>query len=284
MRIDYITLFPEMMLQAVAHSMLKRASDKGLVEYHAMNPRDFTTDNHRTVDDKPFGGGPGMLMMAEPIARALESLHVPPLATNAKRALEELSSSPAGGESIPIRNPQSEIRNTQVPPLVSAAKAPESLAVILPDPTGRTFTQEDAIELSTKQSIVFICGHYEGIDERIKERYVTHSFSIGDYVLTGGELPALVITDAIVRTIKGVLGDIDSLTIDSHSDGLLSAPQYTRPETWEGLDVPEVLRSGDHKAVERWKRQQALKITRDNRPDLFAKTNLDKKDLDLLSS
>ncbi|MBX3119511.1 MAG: tRNA (guanosine(37)-N1)-methyltransferase TrmD [Fimbriimonadaceae bacterium] len=236
LRIDFVTLFPEMVLDAVGHSILRRAVDAGKVGFGAANPRDFTEDKHRTVDDKPFGGGPGMLMMPEPVSRAIESLQPGP-----------------------------------------------SAAIVMTDPTGETFQQKHAVELSQKEQVIFLCGHYEGIDDRIRQKYATHVFSIGDFVLTGGELPALVMADAITRLLPGVLGDSDSLTIDSHSDGLLSAPQYTKPAEWNGMAVPDVLRSGDHAAIERFKREQALKLTRDRRPDLFCRARLDKKDVDMLS-
>jgi len=239
LRIDFVTLFPEMMLGAARHSMLKRAEDSGLVAFGAVDPRSFAADRHRTVDDTPFGGGPGMLMKPEPLDAAIRSI------------------------------------------LPQPAKG---TAVVMPDPTGTPFTQNDAAELAGSGHVVFVCGHYEGIDERIADKWVTHRFSIGDYVLTGGELPALVMADAIVRLVPGVLGDAASLAIDSHADGLLSAPQYTRPDVWEGLEVPTVLRSGDHGAIAKWKRRQALLATRQRRPDLFARANLAKSDLDLLQS
>lgn len=236
MRIDFVTLFPEMMLDAVGHSILGRAAGSGLVEFKATNPREFTTDKHRTVDDSPYGGGPGMLMKCEPIAKALDSLELDPVA-----------------------------------------------AVVLTDPTGTRFTQEIAKDLSTKQRVVFLCGHYEGIDDRIRQLYATHTVSLGDFVLTGGELPSLVMADAIVRLIPGALGSAESLEADSHSDGLLSAPQYTRPEEFRGLKAPDVLLSGDHEAIRKWRRAQSLDLTRRNRPDLFAHARLDKKDVDMLS-
>ena len=224
-----------MVLEAVGHSMLRRAAESGLVSFHGTNPREFTTDKHRTVDDTPFGGGPGMLMKAGPVDAALGSVI-----------------------------------------------AGDKVAVVMPDPTGALFGQEDAQELSELEQLVFLCGHYEGIDERVCEKWVTHRFSIGDYVLTGGELPALVMADAVVRLLPGVLGDASSLGIDSHSDGLLSAPQYTRPEVWDGRLVPEVLRSGDHGAIAKWKRAHSLQVTRERRPDLFARATLAKSDLVLL--
>ncbi len=236
LRFDFITLFPQMVLASARHSMLLRAEQDGIVSFQATDPREFTTDNHRTVDDKPYGGGPGMLMKPEPVYKAFNSLNVE-----------------------------------------------NDAAVIFPDPTGPLYTQADAEQLAQQKHIVFICGHYEGIDERIAQKLATHRFSIGDYVLTGGELPALVIADSIVRLLPGVLGCSESLSIDSHNDALLSSPQYTRPDEFLDLDVPEVLKSGNHGAVETWKRKQALLLTRRNRPDLFCKARLESRDLDLLS-
>jgi tRNA (guanine37-N1)-methyltransferase len=159
----------------------------------------------------------------------------------------------------------------------------ETAAIVLTDPIGEKFEQEDAIELADYEAVLFICGHYEGIDDRIRQLYATHVFTIGDFILTGGELPALVMADATCRNIQGVLGSEQSLAQDSHSDGLLSCPQFTRPEEFKGIKVPEVLKSGDHKKIAKWKRQQALKLTRENRPDLFSRANLAKSDSDLLS-
>jgi tRNA (guanine37-N1)-methyltransferase len=237
LRIDFVTLFPEMVLPALQHSILKRAVDKQLVQFGAANPRDFATDKHRTVDNEPYGGGPGMLMMPGPVSEAITSLLPGP-----------------------------------------------DTAIVVTEPTGAPFTQQVAAELAARPRIIFVCGHYEGIDDRIRQRYATHVISIGDFVLTGGELPALVMTDAIVRLLRGALGKAESLEIDSHSDGLLSAPQYTRPEVWEDMAVPEVLRSGDHGAIAKWRREQALRLTRELRPDLFCTSPIDKKDVDLLSS
>jgi tRNA (guanine37-N1)-methyltransferase len=234
LRIDFVTLFPEMVLDAVGHSILRRAAESEIVRFGAVNPREFTHDNHRTVDDSPFGGGPGMVMKCEPVAAAIESL-------NAQNA-----------------------------------------AVLMTDPTGVPFTQAMAEELSRKEHVVFLCGHYEGIDDRVRKLFATHTVSIGDFVLTGGELPSLVMADAIVRLLPGALGCAQSLMADSHSDGLLSAPQFTRPESFREESVPEVLRSGDHGAVNKWRRKQALELTRKNRPDLFWRAELRKGDVKLL--
>lgn len=236
MRIDFVTLFPEMVLAACRHSILGRAESGGLVHFGAANPRDFAVDKHRTVDDTPYGGGPGMLMKPDVASAAIRSL-----------------------------------------------EPGEDAAIVLTDPTGKLFNQAAASELSRRPAVVFVCGHYEGIDDRVRQRWGTHVFSIGDFVVTGGELPALVMADAVVRLLPGVLGSAESLAIDSHAGGLLSAPQFTRPETFEGLAVPEELRSGDHRAADNWKRKIALETTRLNRPDLFCRAKLEKGDADMLS-
>lgn len=237
MKLDFVSLFPEWIQNALSVSIPHRAQQKGAVSIRSANPRDFALDERKTVDDKPFGGGPGMLMLAQTTEDALLSLQPEP-----------------------------------------------GCAIVMPDPTGHTFTQAIAQELAQKSHVVIVCGHYEGIDERFAEKWVTHRISIGDYVLSGGETAGLVIADAIIRLLPGVLGDADSLAIDSHSDGLLSAPQFTRPEIWDGREVPAVLRSGDHGAIAKWKRKQALRLTRELRPDLFALAPLEKGDLDMLES
>jgi len=235
LRIDFVTLFPEQVLGMLDHSIIHRAIEAGKVAINAVNPRDFTEDRHRTVDDHPFGGGPGMLMKVEPIARAIESL-----------------------------GPDSEA------------------AVVFTDPTGERFSQSLARTFAAKNRLVLVCGHYEGIDDRARQLFATHTLSLGDFVLTGGELPAMVIADAVTRLIPGVLGDAASLYADSHHDGLLTAPQFTRPEDFKGQRVPEELLTGNHAAIAAWKRRISLQITRDRRPDLFATARLSKDDLDLL--
>jgi len=237
MRIDFVTLFPEMISAALGESMMKRASAARIVTFQAVNPRSFCTDRHQKVDDVPFGGEPGMLIKPEPMAAAIRSLSPGPDA-----------------------------------------------AIVIPSPAARPFRQSDAVLLSSLSHLIFLCGHYEGIDHRIEQRFATHVFSVGDYVVTNGELPSLLMADAVVRLLPGVLGDPASLEADSHSDGLLSAPNYTRPETWEGMAVPAVLRSGDHAKVARWRREQALRLTSALRPDLLARAKLTKEDLKILSS
>lgn len=235
LRLDFVTLFPEMVEGALDHSILKRGRESGRLFFRTSNPRDFTSDNHRTVDDRPFGGGAGMLLKAEPVAAAIDSLGLV-----------------------------------------------EGAAVVMPDPTGRLFRQSDAQTLAERPQVVFVCGHYEGIDDRVRQTYATHVFSLGDFVLTNGELPALVMADAIARLVPGVLGSAESLEQDSFGDGLLSAPQFTQPRNWRGLDVPEVLLSGDHARIAAWRRARALRTTRKSRPDLFARAPLTAKDLALL--
>lgn len=235
MRIDYLTLFPEMFEGVLNHSILKRAQDKGMLAVNTVNFRDYAENKHNQVDDYPFGGGQGMVLKPEPIFNALESLQQ-----------------------------TSETR------------------VVLMCPQGEPFTQEKAQELSEAEHLVFICGHYEGYDERIREHLVTDEISIGDYVLTGGELPAMTMTDAIVRLIPGVLGNQQSHEDDSFQDGLLEFPQYTRPREYRGMNVPEVLLSGNHARIDAWRREQKLLRTYRNRPDLLDKAELTEQDQDIL--
>lgn len=235
MRFLFITLFPEQIEQAAGHSIIKRAVDAGLVEVSCINPRDFATDRHRTVDDTPFGGGAGMVLKPEPMVAAIR------------------------------------MAKQQLP----AAR------VIVMCPGGRTLKQDIVEEYARNgQDLILVCGHYEGFDERIFN-WVDEKLSIGDYVLTGGELPALIVMDAVARFIPGVLGKMASAVEDSFSTGLLEYPQYTRPVEFEGLEVPEVLRNGNHALINRWRRKEALKATYLHRPDLLAE--LGKEDVLLLN-
>jgi tRNA (guanine37-N1)-methyltransferase len=236
-RVSFVSLFPDVVLNALRHGVIARAEGNHRFQLEAVNPRDFVYDPHRKVDDRPFGGEPGMLLAAEPVALALESLNLT-----------------------------------------------EESVVISTDPTGKPFDQAAAVSLAQASHIVFVCGHYEGIDQRVLDRFVTHSFSIGDYILTGGELPAMVMVDAILRNVPSVLGDPESLGADSHADGLLSAPNYTRPAEWRGDRVPEVLLSGDHAKIGRWRRAVSLRRTRETRPDLLRKAPLSAKDIEALAS
>lgn len=236
MQLDILTLFPGMFSGPFQESIARRAQEKDLVNIRITNIRDFSTDKHRSVDDYPFGGGSGMIMQAEPIARAVR--HVD-----------------------------------------SDRKA----RVILTCPQGRRFDQRLAWELACEQHLIIICGHYEGVDERIRETLVTDEISMGDFVLTGGEIPAMAMADAIIRLLPGALGADDAATDDSFSTGLLEYPQYTRPEVWEGWRVPPVLLSGNHEEIRLWRRREALSRTLDRRPDLLEGAQLSQEDLKLLA-
>ena len=223
MRIDILTLFPEMFLAIFGHSILKRAITKGLLEVHTHNIRDYSVDKHRKVDDYPFGGEAGMVMMIEPIARCIEKL-------KSERSYD---------------------------------------AVIFTAPDGQTFNQSSANRLSMLQNIIILCGHYKGIDERARELFITEEISIGDFVLSGGEIASMAMIDAIVRVIPGVLNDETSALSDSFQDGLLSPPVYTRPADYKGHKVPNVLLSGNERVIKEWKLEQQLQRTRQRRPDLL---------------
>ncbi|QDR80439.1 tRNA (guanosine(37)-N1)-methyltransferase TrmD [Sporomusa termitida] len=238
MRIDFISLFPEMFTGPLGHSILKRAQAGGLISVQVTNPRDFTYDKHRIVDDYPFGGGSGMVMKPEPIFRAVESV------VNANNTLNK--------------------------------------RVILMCPGGQVFDQAKARELAGYEQLVFVCGHYEGIDARIRRHVVDEAISIGDYVLTGGELPAMVIADAVARMIPGVLGANDGAQHDSFYNGLLEYPQYTRPREFNGWAVPDILLSGDHAKIETWRRKESLRATLERRPDLLVNAELSPLDRKLL--
>ncbi|HET9367409.1 MAG TPA: tRNA (guanosine(37)-N1)-methyltransferase TrmD [Candidatus Udaeobacter sp.] len=234
MRIDILTLFPEICRAPLSESMMKRAQESGIVDLRIHNLRDWTTDKHHIVDDAPFGGGQGMVMKAEPIFAAVEELQKTP---NAQR---------------PTPNAES-----------------QKPKVILMSPAGRQFDQALAAELSRESHLIIICGHYEGVDHRVIEHLVDLEISIGDYVLTNGALAAVVLVDAVVRLLPGVLGHEQSAADDSFSEGLLEAPQYTRPADFRGWKVPDVLLSGNHAEIAKWRREQAIRRTRENRPDLL---------------
>lgn len=223
MRIDIITVLPELLKSPFEASILKRAQEKGLVEIHVHNLRDFSTNKQKSVDDYAFGGGAGMVLQIQPIADCIESL-------KSERHYDE---------------------------------------IIYMTPDGELFQQKTANQLSMMDNIIILAGHYKGIDERLRELYITKEISVGDYVLTGGELPAAIVCDAIIRLIPGVISDETSALTDSFQDGLLSPPVYTRPEDYNGLKVPEVLLSGNHKLIEQWREDQAYLRTKKRRPDLL---------------
>lgn len=237
MRIDILTLFPEMCESVLGESIIGRARANGCVEINCINIRDYTLDKHNRVDDAPYGGGTGMIMQTQPIYDCYSALCEE---TNAKPHLIYLS------------------------------------------PQGKTLTQERVKELSKLDNIVLLCGHYEGIDQRVIDEIVNEEISIGDYVLTGGELPALVLADSIARMLPGVLANEDAFTLESHYSGLLEYPQYTRPYEWHGEKVPDVLISGHHANIQKWQREQSLKRTLERRPDMLEKAELTKKDKEFL--
>jgi len=239
MRIDIMTLFPEMCNAVLDESIIGRARAAGKVTIECTDIREFTPDKHRRVDDKPYGGGMGMVMQAEPIYRCFEAI------------CEKTGSRPH---------------------------------LLYMTPQGKTLTQERVKELASMDSLAILCGHYEGVDERVIEALQPEEISVGDYVLTGGELPALIVADSIARMLPGVLSDEECFTEESHYNSLLEYPQYTHPAEWQGRAVPEVLLSGHHANVEEWRRQQSLRRTAERRPDMLEKAELTKKDKIYLAS
>ena len=237
MKIDIVTIFPEMVEAALTPGVIGRGRQAGLLDIAVHNLRDFTTDRHRVVDDVPFGGGPGMVLKPEPMFDAVEAI---------------------------------------------ASRRGKADAVVLMSPAGTRLTQEHARRLAALPHLVVLCGRYEGIDERVREHVATDEISIGDYVLSGGELPALVLVDAVSRLVPGVVGDEQSVEADSFARGLLDYPHYTRPAEYRGHRVPDVLTSGHHGAIRKWRRQQALRRTAERRPELLAAAELDAADREFL--
>ena len=238
MRIDILTLFPEMCRSVYTQSITGRAIKKGCIEIYSRNIRDYTADKHNNVDDTPYGGGMGMIMQAQPVYDCYMDI---------------------------------------------CKKAQSPVHLIYLTPQGKTLTQQRVRELSKMDNIALLCGHYEGIDERVIEELQPEEISVGDYVLTGGELPALIVADAVSRMLPGVLSDEECFTEESHYSSLLEYPQYTRPFEWRGREVPEVLITGHHENVRRWRRQQSLIRTAQRRPDMLEKAQLSQKDISFLS-
>jgi tRNA (guanine37-N1)-methyltransferase len=232
MRIHIITIFPEYFTTPLLVGILRIAQEKKLLEVFSVNLRDFTDDAYRTVDDYPFGGGPGMILKPEPIFKAVESV-----------------------------------------------KTSNSYVILL-SPKGRLFNQKCAWELRTKEHIILICGRYKDVDERVRKYLIDDEISIGDYILSGGEAAALVLIEAVVRLIDGVVGDRESVLTDSFMQGMLDAPYYTRPQDFRGYKVPEVLLSGDHKKIKEWRNSEALRLTKEKRPDLYENLIKNKKEAD----
>jgi tRNA (guanine37-N1)-methyltransferase len=233
MKIDVLSLFPDMFSGVFGQSILKKAQEKSAVQFQVLDFREFSTNKHRNVDDYPYGGGAGMVLTPQPLFDAVETL------------TKETSEKPR---------------------------------IILLCPQGERFSQKKAEELSKEKHLIFLCGHYEGYDERIREHLVTDEISIGDYVLTGGELGAMVVIDAVTRLLPGVLGKEESHIQDSFSTGLLEHPQYTRPADFRGMKVPDVLMSGNHKHIEEWRKKESLKRTYERRPDLLEHIELTKEE------
>lgn len=221
LKLDIITIFPEIFFGPFEASIVKRARDKGIVDINVIDLREFTTDKHRSVDDRPYGGGPGMVMTPDPLFRAVRSV-----------------------------------------------KTADSV-VLMMAPQGEVFKQEVAAELKEESHLIFICGHYEGIDDRVRQALVDRTISVGDYVLSNGNLAAMIISDAVIRLLPGALGCGESAVQESFSEGLLEFPQFTRPEVYEGMAVPDVLLSGNHRKIEEWRTEQSLMLTRQRRPDLL---------------
>ncbi len=235
-RVDVVTLFPEMVETVIKHGVVRRAAEKGIIELGLWNPREYTEDRHKTVDDRPYGGGPGMVMKYQPLRDAVKD---------------------------------------------AKATAPNAHVVYL-SPQGRKLDQKGVKELSAKEGLILIAGRYEGIDERFIEAEVDEEWSLGDYVISGGELAAMVMIDAVVRMFPGALGDAESAQQDSFMEGLLDHPHYTRPEEVEGMEVPDVLLGGNHQKIGEWRLKQALGRTYTRRPDLIARKELNKKSKRLL--
>jgi tRNA (guanine37-N1)-methyltransferase len=237
-RFDVVTLFPEALAAVTQSGITRRALENGLWQLETWNPREYTTDNYRTVDDRPYGGGPGMVMLAEPLDKALDA--------------------------------------------VVASQGEAKGRVIYLSPQGRRLEHRRVIELSQERALTLLCGRYEGVDERLLARRVDEELSLGDFVLSGGELAAMAVIDAVVRQLPGALGDGDSAVEESFADGLLDCPQYTRPEVYAGERVPEVLLSGHHEQIRRWRLKQALGRTWLRRPDLLAARELNEEERNLL--
>jgi tRNA (guanine37-N1)-methyltransferase len=248
LRIDFVTIFPRMFDSFLAEGIIARGVKQGLIDIRVWDLRDFATDKHRSTDDEAYGGGPGMVMLAEPVLRCVDRLNEEFRISN-----EELNS-------------KFEIRNSKFEP-----------HIILTSPKGRVFNQDIAKELSTKEQLIILCGRYEGFDHRVHEALDPDEISIGDFVVAGGELPAMIIAEATGRMIEGVVGNTDSVAADSFFDGLLDYPHYTRPEEIRGMRVPDILLSGHHEHIRRWRKREALRHTREKRPDLLEKATLDEE-------
>jgi tRNA (guanine37-N1)-methyltransferase len=249
MRLDFVTIFPAMFAPFTAEGVIARGVKQTLLDIRVWDLRDYATDRHRSTDDEAYGGGPGMVMLAEPVLRCVDFIR-------------------AEGETAVTDNADS--------------AEPLGPHIILTSPQGRPFTQAVARELAEKQHVVFICGRYEGFDHRVQDALQPDEISIGDFVVSGGELPAMLMADAIGRMIPGVVGNSGSVEEDSFFNGLLDYPHYTRPEDVRGMRIPEILLSGHHEKIRKWRKEQALRATRDKRPDLLKSADLDDEAREIL--
>ncbi|HEX2833748.1 MAG TPA: tRNA (guanosine(37)-N1)-methyltransferase TrmD [Thermoanaerobaculia bacterium] len=269
MRIDFVTIFPSMFTSFTAEGVIARGIRQGLLDVRTWDLRDYTSDKHRSTDDEAYGGGPGMVMLAEPVLRCVEAI----------RGLEEAKACPperaqrVEGPPASDGDPSTSLRS---------GRNDTSPHVVLTSPQGRPFTQSVARELAEKRHVVFLCGRYEGFDHRVHEALQPDEISIGDFVVSGGELPAMLMADAMGRMIPGVVGNSGSVEEDSFFRGLLDYPHYTRPEDVRGMRIPEVLLSGHHEKIRKWRKEQALRATLAKRPDLLERAELDDEAREIL--
>lgn len=266
MNFHILTLFPEMVMDGLNTSIIGRAVNAGHLSIEAVNIRDYAFNKHQSVDDYPYGGGAGMLMQAEPVYLAYKAVE------------EKIACRGTAEREIPCQETESEASS----PEKTASETGRRPRTVYLSPQGGVFTQKMAEELAQEEDLILLCGHYEGIDERVLEEIVTDYVSIGDYVLTGGELPAMVMVDAISRLVPGVLHNDVSAEFESFQDNLLEYPQYSRPEEWHGKKVPPVLLSGHHANIEKWRREQSILRTKERRPDLLEKCELTQKEKEWL--
>ena len=254
MRIDFVTIFPRMFDAFLAEGVIARGLKQGALDIRVWDLRDFATDKHRSTDDEAYGGGPGMVMMVEPVVRCVEA----------------------------IRSSNFEVRSSNDESPFELRTSNFELHLVMTSPQGRRFTHGVAGELSAKPWLVFLCGRYEGFDERIREVLQPEEISVGDFVVSGGELPSMLMADAIGRLVEGVVGNAESVSADSFHDKLLDYPHYTRPEETRGLRVPDVLLSGHHENIRKWRKEQALRATLEKRPDLLESAELDEEAREIL--
>ena len=275
LRIDFVTIFPKMFEPLTAEGIIARGIKAGLLDVRVWDLREFATDKHRSTDDEAYGGGPGMVMLAEPVLRAVEAIVADPSPARGKGWSREAGPG-EGVAHVPQPSSGPAPRGHLLP------QAGEGMHIIMTSPQGRRFDQTVAKELAAKQRLTILCGRYEGFDERIREALHPDEISIGDFVVSGGELPAMLIADATARMIEGVVGNSGSVEEDSFFRGLLDYPHYTRPEELRGMKVPDILLSGHHEKIRKWRKEQSLRRTLENRPDLLENADLDEEAREIL--